>query len=301
MQHAIEEAILELASAQHGVVGRWQLVCAGVPATLIDDRVRRGRLERLQRCVYRVRGLTGARTHVAATVLSFGPHAVASHRTAGEVQALLVRPPATQSAPVVSVRQGHPLQRPGAVLHRVRMADDERCVCDGIPATSPARTLLDLAAELEERALEQVIAAALRAGLATEAGIVRLLTRYPRRAGSPRLMALLRDDAPPAFTRSEAEGRFLQLVRRAGLPAPAVNTLVCGFEVDFCWIMHKLVVEIDGLAYHSTRAAQRRDRRRDATLTASGWRVLRFSWDDVTQRPEATLAKLVLALARGGL
>ncbi|MEX1183569.1 MAG: DUF559 domain-containing protein, partial [Gemmatimonadota bacterium] len=122
-----------------------------------------------------------------------------------------------------------------------------------------------------------------RAGLATEAGIVRLLTRYPRRAGSPRLMALLRDDAPPAFTRSEAEGRFLQLVRRAGLPAPAVNTLVCGFEVDFCWIMHKLVVEIDGLAYHSTRAAQRRDRRRDATLTASGWRVLRFSWDDVTQ------------------
>lgn len=301
MHPALEETILELASAQHGVVARWQLLQAGVPATLIDDRIRRRRLEQLYRCVYRVRGLAGSRMQVAATVLSFGPHAVASHRTAAEVLALPVPGPEARDAPVVSVRRGHPRRRRGAVLHRVRMNDDERCVCDGIPVTGPARTVLDLAGALEQRALEQVVAAALRAELTTESAMMRLLTRYPRRAGAPGLLALLRDDPPPAFTRSEAEARFLQLVRSAGLPVPAVNSLVCGFEVDFGWRGHNLVVEIDGLAYHSTRAAQQRDRRRDASLAAAGWRVLRFTWHDVTRRPEATLTKLVLALARGGL
>jgi len=105
----------------------------------------------------------------------------------------------------------------------------------------------------------------------------------------------------PVMTRSEAEERFLALVRRAQLPAPRVNVRIHGFEVDFCWRSHGVVVEVDGLAYHTTRVAQQRDRRRDSTLAAAGIRVLRFTWEDLESRPEATLVKVALALGTAAL
>ena len=90
-------------------------------------------------------------------------------------------------------------------------------------------------------------------------------------------------------------------MRRAELPEPGVNVKLRGFEVDFFWRAQSLVVEIDGLGYHSTRAAQQRDRQRDSTLGAAGMHVLRFTWADVTRRPEITLAKVALALGRAGV
>ena len=103
-----------------------------------------------------------------------------------------------------------------------------------------------------------------------------------------------------AFTRSEAEERFLRLVRLAELPAPVVNVRLRGFEVDFCWRAERVVVEVDGLAYHTSRAAQQRDRHRDTVLAAAGHRVLRFTWRDLATRAEVTLARVAMALARGG-
>lgn len=104
----------------------------------------------------------------------------------------------------------------------------------------------------------------------------------------------------PAFTRSEAEARFLASVRKARLGAPATNTVVVGHEVDFLWRAERLVVEIDGFAFHASRHAFDADRRRDADLTAAGLRVLRVTWRQITKEPEAIIARVAQALARSG-
>jgi very-short-patch-repair endonuclease len=294
----VDALILRLARGQHGIVARWQLVPTGVPRTLLDERVKRRRLERVARSVYRVPGLDGPRANLVATVLAFGADAVASHETAGNLHGVLEHP-APQM--VVSTGRGHPDRRDHVLLHRVRLPADERDTCDGVPVTSIARTLLDLAAVLPDRRLEQSLALALdRAGVTTDE-LHNLIARYPRRPGTPRLRGILTADEPPAMTRSEAEERFLALARTAQLPAPRVNVRIHGFEADFYWRAHGVVVEIDGLAYHTTRAAQQRDRRRDSTLGAAGIRVLRFTWQDLTSRPEATLVKVALALGRAAL
>ena len=114
------------------------------------------------------------------------------------------------------------------------------------------------------------------------------------------IRALLAAGAEPAFTRSEAETRFLMLVRKAQLPAPATNVALRGYEVDFLWRAEGLVVEIDGFAFHSSSAAFECDRRRDAVLAAAGLRVLRITWRQISQEPEALLVRLAQALVQGG-
>jgi len=294
----IDALILRLARAQHGILARWQFVPAGVPRTLLDQRVKRRRLERVARSVYRVPGLEGPRADVVATVLACGADAVASHETAGNLHGLLEHAAAKM---VVSTGRGHPDRREHVLLHRVLLLSDERATCDGVPVTSIARTLRDLAAVLADRPLEQALARAFYLDGVNTDELRKLIARYPRRPGTPRLRAMLSADEPPAMTRSEAEERFLSLVRAAQLPARRVNVRLHGFEADFCWRAHGVVVEIDGLAYHSTRAAQQRDRHRDSTLGAAGIRVLRFTWQDLTTRPEATLVKVALALGRAAL
>jgi hypothetical protein len=78
-------------------------------------------------------------------------------------------------------------------------------------------------------------------------------------------------------TRSPLEDAFLELCDAHGIPRPRVNSVVEGYEVDFCWPEHRLIVETDGHTHHGTRAAFERDRARDARLTALGWRVMRFT------------------------
>lgn len=295
-----DQVLLRLAGRQHGIVARWQAVAAGVTATALDGRIRRGMLERVYHCVYRISALCDDRTSECALILSCGPHAVASHGTAALLHGLR-SPSSGTRALSVSVARGRPALRENVQLHRVRLEPDERTVCDGIPVTTPGRTLLDLAATLPDRPLEQALATALRAGLVTEASVGALLARYPGRQGTPRLNRLLPGRPTAALTRSEAEERFLHLLRRAQMVEPAVNARVLGFEVDFYWPAGRLVVEIDGLAYHSSRSVQRSDRRRDAALVGAGFRVFRLTWSDLIDRPEATVAVVASALARSGM
>jgi very-short-patch-repair endonuclease len=112
------------------------------------------------------------------------------------------------------------------------------------------------------------------------------------------LLRALHDDQPAALTRSKAEEVLLDLVRRARLPAPEVNARLLHYEVDFLWRGARLVAEVDGAAYHDTVRAFVEDRRRDAELIAAGYRVVRFTWQDITQRREATVVRLAQALVR---
>jgi len=132
--------------------------------------------------------------------------------------------------------------------------------------------------------------------LVVRADIERLLVRHSGRKGIAALRTVFSIDGGLVLTRSEAEVRFLALVRAADISRPLVNTRLCGFEVDFLWPDQRLVVEIDGFAFHGGRAAFEDDRDRDAKLAAVGYRVIRFTWRQLTRRPEAVLVRLAQTL-----
>ena len=104
-------------------------------------------------------------------------------------------------------------------------------------------------------------------------------------------------EAGRAFTRSEAELKMLRLIRSADLPTPRVNARVAGYEVDFLWPDQRLVVEVDGHAYHANRRAFERDRERDAALAAAGITVVRVTWRQLAGAPEAIVARIASAVA----
>ncbi|HEX6693349.1 MAG TPA: DUF559 domain-containing protein [Longimicrobiales bacterium] len=156
-----------------------------------------------------------------------------------------------------------------------------------------------MAAIVEERVLEQIVAYAERGGLLRIKDLLATINRLPRRKGIRRLWELCTAVEPPSFTRSDAEARFLALIRRGGLPPPKTNVQVLGFEVDVVWRAEKLIVEVDGFAFHSSRAAFERDRARDGQLGAHGYRVMRVTWKQLQDEPEAVLVRVALALGRG--
>ncbi|HEX4691573.1 MAG TPA: DUF559 domain-containing protein, partial [Solirubrobacteraceae bacterium] len=148
--------------------------------------------------------------------------------------------------------------------------------------TTPERTLLDLAPLVSVAALEQCLVRAVALRHFDARALERAIARAPRRRGVPALRQLLTEwDGRSAPARSALEEQFLDLCRRAGLPHPDVNTRIEGIEVDFAWPAQRLIVEVDGFAFHGGPAAFERDRARDAALALTGWRVLRFTWHQI--------------------
>ena len=175
---------------------------------------------------------------------------------------------------------------------------DEITMHVGLLITTPARTLLDLARTASPRELENAVATAIAERLVTMQKLIETVQRHANLPCARRLHTLLDQPRPPSLTRSEAEERFLALIRHARLDPPLTNALVKGLEVDFFWPDQRLVVEVDGLAFHSSNRAFERDRRRDARLVAAGLAVMRVTWQQIADEPYALVAQLVRALTR---
>jgi hypothetical protein len=225
-----------------------------------------------------------------AAVLACGPGALLSHRSAAALHELL--PSARTNVDVtVSTRRR---ARARITLHHTRKLDPvDGITKDGIPVTAVARTLFDLAYVVLPRQLERAFEEADRRDLLDLNALGRL-TEGNR--GRRSLRALLRTYAPdPAFTRSELERRFLRLCRDAGLPLPLTNTFVAGYEVDALWPEQRLIVEVDGYQFHSTRAAFERDRARDAVLRLAGYDVVHVSHRQLEADP-AVVVRLIASL-----
>jgi very-short-patch-repair endonuclease len=174
-------------------------------------------------------------------------------------------------------------------------------VHEGIPCTSVARTLLDLARVVDRRALERACDQAEVMRLFDLRAVHELLRRIGPVAGSARLRAVLGEHGiGSTMTRSHLEEAFLALCERAALPRPEVNIRLVleaeAFEVDFLWRAERLVVEADGHAYHRSGWAQERDRRRDQLLSRSGWRRERFTFRQITADPGWVTGTLRLLL-----
>jgi hypothetical protein len=150
----------------------------------------------------------------------------------------------------------------------------------GIPLSSPARTLLDLATRLSRKRLEAAVNAADKHDLISPPALRAYVESRGGQPGVPALRRLLDHDTF-ALTDSELERLFIPIATRAGLPKPATGAVVNGFKVDFYWPELGLIVETDGLRYHRTPSQQARDRLRDQAHAAAGMTTLRFTHSQV--------------------
>jgi len=172
---------------------------------------------------------------------------------------------------------------------------------DGIPVTSVARTLLDLAAQFHPRAIERAIEKAVILEIYDHRAVLALLRRSSGHRGVARLRAALATVRPgKTLTRSRLEELMLALCREWGLPEPDVNAYIrlggTWEQVDFYWPQHRVVVETDGYRYHRSRGAFRRDRRRDRLLEVEGYGHARFAdeeFDDDRPHIAAVLRNLL--------
>jgi very-short-patch-repair endonuclease len=226
-----------------------------------------------------------------AAVLACGTRTALSHGSAAYLYGIVPRPEGD-----VHVTGPERRGRRGIRLHRSPLTPQDATRSHGVPVIRPARTLVDMAAGADPLLVERAMEDALRRKLVSRSVLAAEAAR--RRPGSAAIRELLALERAPALTRSEAERRLLALIRAAGLPTPELNVRLLGLDVDMFWRRQRLVVEVDGFAYHSGRAAFERDRMRDARLTASGLRVMRITWRQISARPHAVVARLAEALAQ---
>jgi predicted transcriptional regulator of viral defense system len=282
---APDRAIARLAARQGGVVSARQLAAAALSRQAVHGRVRRGLLHPVHRGVYAVGhpaiSVLGRRW---AAVLALGDGAFVSHEAAAD--AFAIRPSSSWLVHVSVRGRGGRGPRPGIRIHRPHLLPDEEVTAlDGLPITTPARTLLDLAATgLTGRGLEAAVDRAEQQRLLDFADLRELLARHPRRPGTRRLEALLASYSAPLDTRSHLEELVIELCDAHDLPRPLVNCVIEGRVRDFYWPSRRLVVEADGYAWHRSPSAFNDDRERDVELALAGLRGLRFTWHQVTRR-----------------
>jgi hypothetical protein len=227
---------------------------------------------------------------LSAAILYAGEGAMLSHGTALWWYGILDHKP---FAIDVST-PGRVKPRRGIKIHARR--DLERRWEKGMPVTSIPQALLDFAAKAPFHRVRYAVAQAEYHELLDLQEIERVLGRG--RPGSAKLRRALDKHLPQlARTRSELERVFLPLCERGGIPIPEINVTVNGVLADAVWRDALVVVELDGLGGHRTRAQIEKDRRNDLRLRAAGYMVLRYTWDQVTRAPDLVLADLRLALA----
>jgi very-short-patch-repair endonuclease len=293
----VEPRIAELAARQHGVVARRQLADLGLKPTAIARRVSAGRLHRVHVGVYAVgHPVLGPDGRRMAAVLACGPGAALSHCSAAALWGL--RESWAELTDVAVPRAGGQ-KRPRLRIHRaLDLRADEVTTRRAVPVTTPARTILDLAATLHTAHLEHVLDRNEILELTDYPSLAALARAHPGHRGAGKLLATLNAyDAGRELTRSGLEVLFRKLCHDHGLPTPRVNTTVRGKEVDFLFAQSRLIVETDSWRYHKTRRAFEEDRARDVLTTKAGYRTLRFTDRRLTEDPTSVAAAIRALLA----
>jgi hypothetical protein len=292
----VDEVIAEMAASQHGLVTLHQLVAAGIRPHHVERRTQRGTLVRVRRAVFAVAG--SPRTFeqlVLGAVLAAGREAVASHTTAAVLWALpLVRHEVLE----VTTSRQHWARMPGARAHRTSaFLACEHTVRRGVPATTVARTLVDLSGLLSISQLGRMADHAMRDGTlrlddlrTCVAGLPPAPGRHPNRIESVLRRRL------PGYNPGESglEMRFARAIVGAGFPEPVQQHPVSvggrRYRIDLAYPDRNIAIEIDGWEHHRSRSAFDDDRNRANDLVVAGWHVLRFTSTTTDAQAAATVA-----------
>jgi very-short-patch-repair endonuclease len=287
-----------IAQRQYGVITRRQLSAAGVGRSTIDRWARDGRLFRLYPEVFAaghpVLVPNGRRL---AAVLACGPAAWMAVTDGGAVHELcrsrgsrftVVVPPGARAAGA----------RRGIRVIRSTLGPDDVAVVRGIPVTSVARTIVDIAGAHPEEA-PHVIDAAMALGTYDQNAMDRQLATGRRGVGVVRRVLATRH-ADSHHSKSRWESEMLRLLHAHDLPRPMVNQPIRTLEIepDLLWLDERLVVEWDSWEHHHDRAAFEADREKTLTLQRAGFTVLRFTWRMTQREPERVVADVRAALTR---
>ena len=280
------------AAERKGVLSTAELHALGLDKDAIAVRVRRGHLHHIYHGVYAVgHGAISLEARFMAAVLACGFTAALSHYSAGTLDGYLTWDDRYPEATVVG---SGPRRHGGIRVHRARDLD-ERDVRRNltIPRTTLARTLLDLADDLPDKALRRAVRQAQAMNLTSVRQIADVLTRANGRRGAKRLAALIADG--PAPTRSELEDVVLDLVVGAGFERPHINRRLGRVYPDLRWPDQRLTVECDSATWHSGKLATEDDAARQAKLEADGERVLRVTYQQALRQPRQTVVRLAAA------
>jgi very-short-patch-repair endonuclease len=286
MSRPIDESIGRLAGRQRGYVTRVQLLELGLGAEAIVYRVRTGELIRVHNGIYALGHAPQAfRDRAYAAVLACGRAAFLSHGSAASLWGIYDRWWTPFEVIVETARR-----RPGIRVHRVALARADVRRHLGIRVTSPARTVFDIAPRLTDKALTRAVNELRIERLLKLEHLAELTTRLPRHRGASRVRPLIETSRGP--TRSELEDRFAAFATRFDLPPFEFNARVAGYEVDVLFPAQRVIVELDGYEFHGTRQAFEKDRERDATTLAAGYRTVRITWERLTEAAEREAARL---------
>jgi very-short-patch-repair endonuclease len=297
---SIDDRILAIAEPQHARVARAQLLAAGITPCAIKRRVRSGRLEPIHLGVY---GLAHTAERPlgaeAVALLACGADALLSHHSA----ATLWRLRAGVARPVHVTIPGHRGRGSpaGVVVHRcVTLSATDIATCEGLPITSPARTVLDVAATVGDREVELVLDEGLFVRrVLTRAQLRELLARAGNHPGRARLARVLAGHSRSTKTDSPPEERMLALIRAAALPEPRTQVPMLDYLLDFFWPELGLALEVDAYGTHGSRARFESDRRRDARLlTEKAIIVLRVTEASMGQRPFEAVGLVARAIGQ---
>jgi very-short-patch-repair endonuclease len=278
LPEALDKAVASLARRQHGYVTRRQLTDLGMSEQGIRTRLGTGRLIPVYAGVYAVGHLPNTPlAHAAAAVLACGPGTLLSHGSGAALWAFRKRWPTPIEVTATSAHR-----RAGIKTHRsatLTKADVTRHL--GIPVTSPARTLLDVAATLTDKALTRAVNEALLSNYLHESDLRALIERCRTHPQATRIEAVIAEDR----SRSWLEDEFRPWLRRFKLPEPRFNVLVNGREVDVYFPHERLIVELDGYEVHRGRAAFEDDRDRDADMLVNGMPTVRITRRRIRSAP----------------
>jgi hypothetical protein len=183
-------------------------------------------------------------------------------------------------------------KRNGIKVHRSRALTRRDITRQhGIPVTSPARTVLDIAPRLTGKRLSRFVNDALRTPYLHVPDLADVLNRNPAHPGTRRIRAHVHSP-----TNSPLDDDFAEFARRYGLPAPVTNTYLLGYEIDVLYPRERVIVEVDGYQFHSDRGSFERDRKRDAVMLAEGIVTVRITEERMKQEPEQEARRMLAIL-----
>lgn len=285
-----------------GVINRATALALGMPSSTLKVWVRDGRLVRVGTGVYVLPGvLENEETLLRAATSALD--AVVSHESAARLHGLDGLDP-RRIAVTVPIRRSNRFK--GVIVHQsTDLTEDEVVVVNGLPVTDPPRTIIDLAAVLPAKLLAPILDQAVRNKITTYKAVKARLEATARsgKPGVVKLRRLLEVRLGRMFiSESALETKFIELLVRVGLPIPTMQfrppwlRKVNG-RVDFAYVKLKIIIEVDGMLHQAPEPFQQ-DRNRDNVAQLAGWIVLRFTWEDVTKRPDYVVESVRQAIMK---
>jgi hypothetical protein len=293
-RHHLDGAVQALMRRQSGNVARRQLLELGVSRGAIQHELRIGTLLSRYHGVYcQAPARQDPQAVISAAVLAGGPTAVASHTSAAWLWGFITHyePPPEISLPTGDRRPRHILTHRCPSVQR-RDVTHQR----GVPTTTRARTVLDLAPALTNEQLTRLVNDERREGRLGTDALTDIVTRNPLHPGATLLRPFAESTTNP--TNSWLEDAFLPFLATYGLPTPLINHPLNGVQVDAYFPDHNLIVELDGWPYHKDRHAFETDRERDAHHLAHGTPTVRITRPRIEHTPDREAARLQSILSQ---